>query len=239
MIRPYAQGRRWILYGADCLAVLADGLVPEDAAIIGDPPFGMRNNTDSTRFSGGRAKNNRRGQGRDDYAIVHGDDQAFDPAPWLEFPQVVLWGSNHFAARLPIGTTLVWIKKGAHLFGTFLSDAEVAWAKGGCGVYCHEAWFPPPARAVEAGNPGGSPAHPNQKPIELLRWCFVRAKVPTDAVVFDGWAGSGSCGVAAIGSGRRYIGCEIEPSYLPVAARRLAQAEADGVPQLLFGGGAA
>lgn len=230
MIRPYASGKRWVLYGASCLDVLAAGLIPGDASVVGDPPFGMDNNTDSTRFT----RPGDVGGGRDDYAIVHGDREPFDPAPWLGFPRVVLWGSNHFGRRVPVGTTLVWIKKGAHLFGTFLSDAEVAWMKGGHGVYCHEAWFPPPSRAVEAGNPGGSPAHPNQKPIGLFEWCFMRASVPTDGVVFDGWAGSGSCGVAALRRGLRYVGCEIEPSYLPVAARRLAQAEADGVPQQLF-----
>lgn len=235
VIVPYASGRRWTLYGTNCIHVLNSDLIPADASVIGDPPYGMDNETDSTRFSGGQSKNNRHeGQGRDDYAIVHGDREPFDPSPWLNFPRVVLWGSNHFAARLPVGTTLIWIKKGAHLFGTFLSDAEVAWMKGGHGVYCHEVWFPPPTRAVEAGDPGGSPAHPNQKPIGLLEWCMTRSRVPPDGVVFDGWAGSGSCGVAALRTGRSYIGCEIEPTYLPIIARRLAQAEADGVQGNMF-----
>ena len=224
MIRPYASGKRWTLYGADCLDVLAAGLIPADTSVIGDPPFGMDWDVDTTRFSGGSPETQaKRGAGADYRLPVANDDQPFDPLPWLTFPRVVLFGSNHFGARLPVGTTLVWIKRNPPAFGSFLSDAEVAWMKGGHGVYCHLEPFTTPDRE-----------HPNQKPIGLLEWCMARAKVPSDGVVFDGWAGSSSCGVAALRTGRSYIGCEIEPTYLPIIARRLAQAEADGVPQQLF-----
>lgn len=233
---PYASGKRWALYGADC-ADVAPTIRGIDA-VIGDPPYGMGWNTDSRRFSGGVVKNGRgRGAGRD-HRRVAGDDTPFDPAPWLDYPAVVLWGYQFFAQRVPLGTTLVWVKRSLELYGSFLSDAEIGWMKGGHGVYLFEKQFPPPARSMEVGGPGGGTGlqvvHPNQKPIGLLSWCMERAKVPPDGLVFDGWAGSGSCGVAALRSGRRYVGCEIEPAYLPIAARRLAQAEADGVPQPLF-----
>lgn len=231
---PYASGKRWALYGANC-ADVAPTIRGIDA-VIGDPPYGMDWDTDSRRFSGGVVGNNcGRGAGRD-HIRVAGDDSPFDPAPWLDYPAVVLWGYPFFAQRLPLGTTLVWVKRSPELYGTFLSDADLAWMKGGYGVYCFEKQFPPPVRAVEGGGDPGFPVtlHPNQKPIGLLSWCMERAKVPPDGLVFDGWAGSGSCGVAALRTGRRYVGCEIEPAYLPIAARRLAQAEADGVPQPLF-----
>ena len=224
---PYASGKRWALYGADCADVV--GSIAEIDAVIGDPPFGMDWDVDSSRYSGGQ-KGHARGPGGARVAIpiverlpVANDDRPFDPAPWLDFPAVVLFGSNHFGARLPVGTTLVWLKRNPAAFGTFLSDGEIAWMKGGHGVYAYLEPFTTPDRE-----------HPNQKPTGLLSWCMERAKVPADGLVFDGWAGSGSCGVAALRSGRRYVGCEIEPAYLPIAARRLAQAEADGVPQSLF-----
>lgn len=232
---PYASGARWTLYGADCLDVLAAGLIPADAAIISDVPYGMGWDTDSTRFSGSDIC---RGAGRDDWNPIAGDDQPFDPSPWLAFPRVVLFGANHYAARLPVGTTLVWVKRADHLFGSFLSDAEIAWMKGGYGVYCHREQFPPPCRMVEGGL-SGRVAHPTQKPVALMRWCMDRAKVPADGLVVDPYTGSGSTGVAALKSGRRFIGIEREPAYLDIAARRLAQAEADGVQGALFGGGAA
>jgi DNA modification methylase len=64
---------------------------------------------------------------------------------------------------------------------------------------------------------------------------MTRAKVPTDGLVADPYAGSGSTGVAALASGRSFWGCEIEERYAEVAARRLEQAEHDGQQVGMFG----
>lgn len=124
-------------------------------ALISDPPYGMDCDTDSTRFSGSNIK---RGRGRDDYGEIAEDSEPFDPSPWLEYPRCVLWGANHYAARLLIGTTLVWLKKDEHLWGTFLSDAEVAWMKGGHGVYAFRKPWNPPGKAMDYG---GDVCRPN------------------------------------------------------------------------------
>ena len=63
---------------------------------------------------------------------------------------------NHFAARLPVGTTLIWLKRYDNAFGTFLSDAEIAWEKGGYGVYCF--------RDVSMQGESNNKKHPTQKP---------------------------------------------------------------------------
>lgn len=213
------SGRRdWWMEQGDCLAVLPRVPAGSVAAVLTDPPYGMANNLNSKRFTGGD-RDLRRGEGRDDWQAVKGDDQPFDPSPWLVFPKVVLWGSNHFGQRLPPGTTLVWVKKAPHLFGSFLSDAEVAWMRGGCGVYCHLEQFPPPCRMAENG---GSVAHPNQKPIGLMAWCLARLTLPPGSLVFDPYAGSGTVGIACLRAGLRYLGCEISPVYHETAQRRLA-----------------
>ena len=200
--------------------------LPKADAVISDPPYGMDWDTDSTRFTGGQAEHNRhRGQGRDDWGKIANDKTPFDPAPWLTFPRVVLWGQNHFAQRLPVGTTLVWEKKEPHLWGTFLSDAEVAWMKGGHGVYLYRENFPPPSRQAEAG---GQCAHPNQKPVRLMAWCMDRAKVPEGALVLDPYMGSGTTGIAAIRSGRRFFGVEIDPRHFETACERLTRELAQG-----------
>jgi tRNA G10 N-methylase Trm11 len=235
---PYAQGRRWTLYGANCLDVLAAGLIPADASIVTDNPYGMDWDTDSTRFSGGEAGNNRhRGQGREDWPEIVGDAEPFDPSPWLPFPRVVLWGFHHFAQRLPVGTVLVWVKRAPYLYGSFLSDAELGWMKGGYGVYCHEEQFPPPSRIAEGGIRGRA-AHPTQKPIALMSWCMDRAKVPAGSLVVDPYCGSGTTGVATLRRGGTFIGVEREPAHLATAARRLADAEAGGVQTSMFPTGA-
>lgn len=214
----------WVtLYEGRCEDVLATGLIPTNAAIISDPPYGMNWNTDSTRFSGGRGK---RGEGREDWGEIVGDTIEFDPLPWLSFPRVVLWGSNHYAARLPVGTGLVWLKKPDHLFGTFLSDAEVAWMKGGCGIYCFRD-------TGEYMRIQKNKFHPTQKPVNLMRWCIRKAKVPPGSVIVDPYAGSGTTLIAAMLEGRQAIGCEIDPAYCDIIRRRVR--EADGTaPGTLF-----
>ena len=144
------------LYLGDCMAVLPT--LGKVDAVVADPPYGMRNNPDSSRFSGGAWD---RGDTCPFQEPIKGDDVPFDPSPWISFPSVILWGSNHFAERLPIGSTLVWIKKDEHLFGTFLSDADIAWRKSGCGVYCfHRNWS-----GFSRLSTIGKASHPNEKPV--------------------------------------------------------------------------
>jgi site-specific DNA-methyltransferase (adenine-specific) len=204
------------LINADCLDVRSS--LPAVDAIVSDPPYGMGWNTDSTRYSGKGHLEGRYGQGRDNWGTIAADDKPFDPAPWLDYPRVVLWGWNHYAARLPAGTTLIWLKKGDELFGTFLSDAELAWMKGGCGVYAYRKNFPPPSRMHEAKGPC---AHPTQKPIGLMKWCIEKCKTPADGLVFDPYAGSFTTAIACIRTGRRFVGCEIEPKYFQTGLERV------------------
>jgi site-specific DNA-methyltransferase (adenine-specific) len=220
LVRHFGEGVTVAL--GDCMTIA----LPKADAVISDPPYGMDWNTDSTRYSGGKAWHNiRRDKGRDDWGRIANDKAPFDPAHWLNFPRVVLWGQNHFAQRLPVGTTLVWQKKEPHLWGTFLSDAEVAWMKGGHGVYLYRENFMPPSRQAEAG---GQCAHPNQKPVRLMAWCMDRAKVPEGALVLDPYMGSGTTGLACIRTGRKFFGVEIDPRHFDTACERLERELAQG-----------
>jgi len=231
-----AEGVTLIL--GDC----RDAMPIEADAVVSDPPYGMKWNTDSTRFTGGQAQNNRskkRGDGRSDYGEIAHDDEPFDPSPWLQYPRVVLFGANHFGARLPVGTTLIWVKKDEHLWGTFLSDAEVAWMKGGHGVYLRRKNFTAATRAIDhGGNPGCAVGiHPTQKPVAIMTWCMERAKVPVGATVLDPYMGSGTTGIACIRTGRKFIGIEKDPAHFETACRRIRAELAQGVLPLGGGGG--
>lgn len=183
-------------------------------SVVSDPPYGMNWNTDCTRFSGGdSASVMRRGIGGHDWmSAIVADDQPFDPAPWLEFSQCILWGANHFAARLPVGTTLVWLKRFDAAFETFLSDAEIAWMKGGHGVYCR--------RDLSMKGEALRQVHPTQKPVGIMSWCIEK----TTGMVLDPFMGSGTTIVACQKLGRAGIGIEIEPKYFDIACRRVEQA---------------
>jgi DNA modification methylase len=71
-------------------------------------------------------------------------------------------------------------------------------------------------KPADARNP-----HPTVKPLELMRW-LVRLLCPPGGLVLDPTAGSGTTGAAAVLEGRRFIGIELEPAYMEIAAARIA-----------------
>jgi DNA modification methylase len=68
--------------------------------------------------------------------------------------------------------------------------------------------------------------HCTVKPVRLMRW-LCRLVTPPGGLVLDPFAGSGSCGVAAVLEGFRYLGAELEPEYADIAEARIAHAVAD------------
>lgn len=206
------------LYLGDCTELLPR-LTGADA-VISDPPYGIGWDTNLKRFSAGSDQSRRkRGAGRDYGRPIANDKQPFDPAPWVCFPKVVLFGANYFAERLPVGTSLIWVKRKPEAFGTFLSDAEIAWMKGGTGVYCFSSY--PQAMAHDR-------YHPTQKPVDLMAWSITKAKVEAGQTILDPFMGSGSTGVASVQAGCRFIGVELDPAYFDIACRRIEDAQRQG-----------
>jgi site-specific DNA-methyltransferase (adenine-specific) len=72
---------------------------------------------------------------------------------------------------------------------------------------------------IACSKPRGG-VHPNEKPVELVQR-FVVAHAAPDALVMDPFAGSGTTGVACIRSGRRFVGCEIDPKFFNEAVARM------------------
>lgn len=67
--------------------------------------------------------------------------------------------------------------------------------------------------------------HPTQKPVLLLEDLIKTFSNEGDLIV-DLTCGSGSTGVAAINTGRQFIGIEREPEYVAIANKRIADAQA-------------
>jgi site-specific DNA-methyltransferase (adenine-specific) len=65
--------------------------------------------------------------------------------------------------------------------------------------------------------------HPTPFPVELPRRLMLLYTQPGD-VVLDPFMGSGSTAVAAVLTGRRYVGYELSEAYCALAARRIAEA---------------
>ena len=68
------------------------------------------------------------------------------------------------------------------------------------------------------------PVHPTQKPVALLEY-LIRTYTDEGDTVLDFTMGSGSTGVAAMNTGRRFIGIELDPGYFDIAVTRIG----DGV----------
>jgi site-specific DNA-methyltransferase (adenine-specific) len=62
--------------------------------------------------------------------------------------------------------------------------------------------------------------HPTQKPTNLLNWLIMTYSNEGDTVM-DFTMGSGSCGVSAKLTGRKFIGIELEKEYYDVAVKRI------------------
>lgn len=104
--------------------------------------------------------------------------------------------------------------------GRFVAQAEyVVWAsKGpipkGDRIYPGLYRYSPPHASRRT--------HQTEKPVALLR--DLMAICPAGGTVLDLFAGSGSTGIAALQTGRRFIGCEITPHYHAVAAANIQAA---------------
>lgn len=68
--------------------------------------------------------------------------------------------------------------------------------------------------------------HPTQKPVALFEY-LIRTYTNEGDVVLDNCIGSGTTAVAAINTGRQFIGIEKEPEYVEIANERIAKARAE------------
>ena len=89
------------------------------------------------------------------------------------------------------------------------------------------AGFRYPKQVIEFGVVERGSVHPTQKPVPLLEY-LIRTYTDPGDVVLDFTMGSGSTGVAAANTGRRFIGIEREPEYFDIACRRIEAAQRQG-----------
>lgn len=66
--------------------------------------------------------------------------------------------------------------------------------------------------------------HPTQKPVRLLEY-LIKTYSNEGEIVLDNTMGSGSTGVAAINTNRRFIGIELDDKYFEIATKRIQEAE--------------
>ena len=75
--------------------------------------------------------------------------------------------------------------------------------------------------------------HPTQKPVALLEY-LIRTYTNEGETVLDFTMGSGTTGIAAINTGREFIGIELDEGYYNIARERIAAAQAQPLQQELI-----
>lgn len=195
-----------VMYLGDCMQVLQT--LDTVDALVCDPPYGIdygKQGSFSALHGWGPWRENvtwdaaRPPKELFDLLLASGRDQ-------------IIWGGNYFTDYLP--PTMQWLvwDKGQRSFS--LADCEFAWSNQ---QKAARIFNYPRSAAKQDGK-----EHPTQKPIALMAWCL--GFVPNARTILDPFMGSGTTGVAAIRSGRQFIGIEREPKYFDIACRRIEQA---------------
>lgn len=212
MERVDLLGGRATLYLGDCLTLMP--MIGQVDAVVTDPPFGIDyrsgHRTDAL-WSEDRIRHDETTAVRDAAlsmlvgvpALVFGSWKA--PRP-TNTRMVLTWDKG---PALGMGALdLPWKPSSEEIY--VIGKGFIGTRDEGAVIYC-----PPVQSMAKNGR-----VHPNQKPVQLLERLI--KKVP-EGVLLDPFMGSGSTGVAAIKSGRRFIGIEIDPRYFEIAKRRISE----------------
>lgn len=193
----------------DCLEILPT-LAGIDA-VVTDPPYGINV---CNRSDGGTASvtSGSKVYGRQDWDRHPADPRVIKSILALDVPTVI-WGGNYFG--LPrTSCVLVWDKMQRNFS---FADCEVAWTNldKASRIFSYSR-----GQLVAEGK-----VHPTQKPKSLIRWCISLMGLNEGSTILDPYMGSGSVAVAAMQSGHKFIGIEIDPAYCHLARRRVRDAE--------------
>lgn len=234
----------WQVVCGDAVKVL-QGLEPRSvAAIVTDPPYCSGGSTEATRRgakSHGIASERTRGA-EPEVEWFAGDNMTTAGLVWLlravafEAERVLVKGGSlvtfcdwrmwaNLAPALESGglrlqNMVVWDKGSAGMGTGFKPTHELAaHLCNGPGKFFDLCG----SNVLRFGRVRGQDKdHPTQKPVDLIA-SLVRVVAPRGGLVVDPFVGSGTTGVAAVRSGRRFLGVDRSPEYCDVARKRIAQ----------------
>jgi len=234
----------WQLIEGEALTTLI--AMPSDSvdAVITDPPYSSGGFSRDDKMACPDAKYTRSGPAQGKRPSFGGDNRdqrsyLVWSTLWITEAMRVLRPSGYFMAftdwrQLPVMTdaiqaggvfwrgVTVWDKgagaRAPHK-GYFRHQCEyVLWGTKGSVIKCeHDGPF---SGCIKATVLQSDKHHITGKPTAVMRE-LVRP-VPPGGVILDPFAGSGTTGVAALLTGRRFIGIEREASYVEISRARLA-----------------
>lgn len=125
------------------------------------------------------------------------------------------------------GETIIWAAKSARSKHYF--DYQCMKGQNG-GKQMKSVWRMTPPKKDEKIHG----KHPTQKPVALLERIILASTEPGDTV-FDPFAGSSTTGVAAIRTGRKFLGCELDDDFVSLSKQRLLSALRDVESDIMRG----
>ena len=99
-------------------------------------------------------------------------------------------------------------------------------SKGVLTTKVYDQWYPKNVITISNANSSNTSVHPTQKPVDLFEY-LIRTYTNEGELVLDNVIGSGTTAVAAINTGRNFIGIEREDEYVEIARKRVADALAE------------
>jgi len=201
-----------ILYCGD-----AYGMDIKADAIITDPPYGINYEPNWKKWDGSDS----------DFNKIAGDEEPFNPTPFMKYKTMLFFGANYYNNNLPLGGWLVWDKRTDEVKDKMIGNPfELAWfisqhtdKKAIIKRILHGG-------VVNADSKKGNNEkryHPTQKPIFLLQSIIEEITLENE-VVFDPFAGSGSTLLACELSNRNCRAIEIDPKYCSIIISRWEEA---------------
>ncbi len=233
---------KYLLIKGDCFEKLKE--IPDNSIdlILTDPPYNI------AKYSTGNIKFDWRSDINND--LADWDLQPLDPNDLLsEFKRVLspkgnififcsynLIGEYHkaFDSQFDTFQFMVWHKTNPvpnFRKTSFLNSCELivsCWNKGHTWNFTNQRDM---HNFIESGicmgserikDADGKNLHPTQKPVNVLKKIIEIASNEND-VVLDCFNGVGSTGVAALSLNRRYVGIEIDDTYISATEKRLSE----------------
>jgi DNA modification methylase len=182
-------------------------------ALISDPPYGINYIPTWNKWDGSKGSFNK----------VIGDNELFNPADFLNFKTVLLFGANYFSDKLPLGGWLCWDKRTNELIDKMKGSAfELAWFRSHHNTQKSIMIRLQHGGVVNADSIIGNNEkrfHTTQKPVELMREILLKLTL-NDEIIYDPFLGSGSTLLAAERCNRICIGSEMDENYCNIVLNR-------------------
>lgn len=182
-------------------------------ALITDPPYGIDYQPDWEKWDGSPT----------DFQEIIGDDEPFDPAPFINYPTVSMFGANYFADKLPPGGWICWDKRlDENKDKMFGSPFELAWYRSVNTTRSAIMIRVLHGGVVNADSKNGNNEkrlHATQKPVAVMER-IVNELTQIGDVVLDPFVGSGSTLLACESLGRKCVAMEINSYYVAITLQR-------------------